>query len=70
MKHIAMLAISVGAGLIGLASRAEAQIPTRVMVRVTANDANYRELISRTTDGHYTDSQNTPEHSFLNANPH
>ena len=39
MKHIAMLAISVGAGLIGLASRAEAQIPTRVMVRVTANDA-------------------------------
>ena len=42
MKRMAVLAIAAGAGLGGLsgfADRAEAQTPTRVMVRVTANDA-------------------------------
>jgi hypothetical protein len=39
MKLIAMVVVLVGAGLAGSASLAEAQVPTQVMVRVTANDA-------------------------------
>lgn len=39
MKRMALLAIAAGVGLAGFPDRAEAQTPTRVMVRVTANDA-------------------------------